>query len=91
MNDRAQHQIARGLAHEAVVHHLADHGCWTTNLNIPEDLMAMDEEWLRAAYDRVGLVICEPIQFGSWSNNPVSPAYANLNVQDLVVGVKPTR
>jgi hypothetical protein len=88
MNDWAQRQVASGLAHERLIHHLSESGCWTNNLNIPEDLMAMDEDWLRTEYDGVGLLIPEPILFGSWSNNSVSLEYANLNVQDLVMGVK---
>lgn len=88
INDHAKAVIANGKAGENIVHRLPDDDSWTNNPNIPEDLIAVDEQWLRTTYAKFGLKIREPIMFGNWADNPTSPAYQNLNRQDIVVAEK---
>lgn len=68
------------------VNHLMD-GYWTSNPAAPEDLVAVERDWLRSALDRSGLTV-RSWRPGSWSNHAVDPAYAGLNVQDIVVATR---
>ncbi len=88
MSEHAQREVQSGAARERIVHHLAESQCWTNNPNIPEDLMGVGEDWLRAAHANAGLAIAEPIRYGAWSNNDVAPEFAALNWQDIVVAAK---
>jgi SAM-dependent methyltransferase len=60
---------------------------WTSNPNMPEDLIALDEAWLRGAYAAAGLAVADPILRGSWAGAEVDPGLANINRQDIVVAV----
>jgi hypothetical protein len=51
--------------------------------DVPEDATAFPEAWVRAAYERVGLEIREPVRYGSWSGRRES-----LSFQDIVVAEK---
>lgn len=52
-------------------------------LETPEDAICFREAWVREAYAKYGLVIQEPIQYGSWSGieHP-------LDYQDLIIARK---
>jgi len=58
---------------------------WTNNPNIPEDLIALDEAWLRRAYADAGLSVDDPVLRGSWTGAEVDPGLVNINRQDIVV------
>jgi SAM-dependent methyltransferase len=58
-------------------------GYYTANLDVPEALVAYDEEAIRAAYERRGLSIVDPIRYGSWCERE-DP----LSFQDIVVATK---
>ncbi|HZP12807.1 MAG TPA: methyltransferase domain-containing protein [Nevskiaceae bacterium] len=88
MNEHARGELQSRRARENIVHHLAQAGCWTNNPNIPEDLIAVDEDWLRAAHASAGLSLEGPIRYGAWSNHEVAPEFAALNWQDIVVAQK---
>lgn len=88
MDEQAKRLVAEGKAAEAIVHALPDGVSWTSNPNIPEDLLAVDEPWLRGAYAQAGLSIAEPVMFGHWSGHATAPEYGNLNRQDIVVAAK---
>jgi SAM-dependent methyltransferase len=57
---------------------------WTNNPNIPEDLTALDEAWLRGAYAAAGLTI-ETVLRGGWTGAKVDPELVTMNRQDIVV------
>ncbi|MGK9164858.1 class I SAM-dependent methyltransferase [Inquilinus limosus] len=58
---------------------------WTTNPNMPEDMIALDEAWLRRAYADAGLAFTEPVLRGRWAGAKVDPGLFGLNWQDIVV------
>ncbi|MFE0756223.1 class I SAM-dependent methyltransferase [Inquilinus sp. NPDC058860] len=58
---------------------------WTTNPNMPEDMIALDEAWLRSAYTDAGLTWTEPVLRGRWAGAEVDPGLFILNWQDIVV------
>ncbi|WP_162146130.1 class I SAM-dependent methyltransferase [Inquilinus limosus] len=58
---------------------------WTTNPNMPEDMIALDEAWLRGAYADAGLAGVESVLRGRWAGAEVDPALFGLNWQDIVV------
>ncbi|HYI64438.1 MAG TPA: class I SAM-dependent methyltransferase [Allosphingosinicella sp.] len=89
MDERTKRLVADGTAGENIVHPLPGGASWTTNPNIPEDLLAVDEQWLRGAYEKAGLSIVEPIMSGHWSGHAAVPAYGDLARQDIVVAAKP--
>lgn len=86
MSERAKQQINSGATRERITHRVGEHA-WTYNPNIPEELIAVEEPWLRGAYQDAGLSI-ERAMFGGWSNNPVPAGFAGLNWQDIVVATK---
>jgi len=88
INDHAKREVAAGRAIWDVTHHLSDRGCWTTNPNVPEDMIGLEEDWLRSAYQEAGFAIDEPIRLGGWANRPVPSQYENLNSQDIVIARK---
>jgi SAM-dependent methyltransferase len=49
----------------------------------PEDVVAYEDVWVKQAYLDAGLVMKEPIRFGSWSGRPRPVSY-----QDIVVSRK---
>ena len=83
LDERARGEVRSGRSLYPVSHRMD--GYSTSNPTMPEDLIAVDHRWLLDAFDRAGLSIDE-LRPGSWSNNPVDPAYAQLNTQDLVIG-----
>lgn len=89
LNDQSKERIASGNTKLRLTHPLpGGHSC-TNNPNVPEDAIAVDEDWLRQTYISAGLVIREPIMFGAWSGNRIDQKYSNLNYQDIVVAERP--
>ena len=89
INEHAKSEVAAGRADWDVSHYLADTGCWTTNPNIPEDLIGLDEVWVRAAYKEAGLTLVEPIRLGGWANRDYPKELKRVREQDIVIAQKP--
>lgn len=58
-------------------------GCLTTNETTPESAIAYDEEFIKRLFDRLGLAIVQPINYGSWCERPKFLTY-----QDLIIAKK---
>jgi len=58
-------------------------GCLTTDKNTPEDAIAYDEKFVERLFDKHGLMITQPIHYGSWCKRPDFFEY-----QDLIVAEK---
>ncbi|HET9906563.1 MAG TPA: methyltransferase domain-containing protein [Anaerolineales bacterium] len=58
-------------------------GCVTIDKNTPEEAIAYEEEVVRNFFDGNGLVISQPIYYGSWCNRQKFVTY-----QDLIVAEK---
>jgi SAM-dependent methyltransferase len=82
LDEMARAEVRAGRSFYPVTHEMD--GYWTSNPTMPEDLIAVDHDWLLGALDRAGFSVDE-LRLGSWSNHPVDAAYAGLNVQDVVV------
>jgi SAM-dependent methyltransferase len=82
MNDQAQERIDAGEASQKITHKGDQY--WTTNPNIPEDLIAVGDDWLRDVLVRHGMEVSSML-YGEWSGNAVDPAIAHLNFQDIVI------
>lgn len=54
------------------------------NSDRPEDVIAFEEDYIRSVYKASGMVVEDPINFGSWSGR-ADP----LSFQDIVVAQKP--
>ncbi|EHB56265.1 Methyltransferase type 11 [Mycolicibacterium rhodesiae JS60] len=88
INPHAKSEVAAGTALWDVRFYLDAQKCWTNNPNIPEDLIGLEEDWLRGAYERAGLRIAEPLQLGGWAGRNVPDQFRNLNSQDIVIADK---
>jgi SAM-dependent methyltransferase len=62
-------------------------GFRTTNPNIPEDALAVNDQWLLDVQTKVGLKP-EPILYGDWSGHTINANLAIMNYQDIVVARK---
>lgn len=82
LDETARAEVRAGRSFYPITHELD--GFWTSNPTMPEDLIAVDHDWLLGAFDRAGFSMDE-LRFGSWSNHPIDATYAGLNVQDIVV------
>lgn len=89
VNDHAKREMQAGTAIWAVTHYLTGHKCWTINPNIPEDLIGLEESWLRSAYVEAGLAIEAPVRLGGWANREVPAEFKDLNSQDIIIAKKP--
>jgi hypothetical protein len=58
-------------------------GCVTIDKHTPEEAIAYEEEAVRRLFDQNGLVISQPIYYGSWCNRDKFFTY-----QDLIVAEK---
>lgn len=54
--------------------------CKTTNLDVPEDAIAYEEKFVMSLINKHGLIIDQPIQYGSWCGREIF-----LTSQDLVI------
>lgn len=85
--DEEAHAAVRSGRSLYPVAHQVD-GFWTSNPTMPEDLVAVDVDWLTACLDRNGLVV-EELRRGSWTGREADAAHADLGVQDVVVARRP--
>lgn len=86
MDDETHAAVETGRSLYPVAHRLD--GYWTSNPTMPEDLIAVDHDWLLGAIERSGLVLKE-LRRGSWTGREVDPTHADLSVQDVVVAQRP--
>jgi SAM-dependent methyltransferase len=86
MTEKSFAAVRDKIASERIEFEFAE-SCFTDNLNVPEDLTAFSEEWIRAAYESCGLEI-ETILFGSWSGDGEPRGFPMTNYQDIVVAKK---
>lgn len=82
LDDHARAEARAGRTFYPVTHEMD--GYWTSNPTMPEDLIAVDKDWLLGALDRCGFELRE-LRLGSWAGHEVDPEYRQLNVQDVVV------
>jgi len=61
--------------------------CRTTNPNMPEDALAMNDRWLQTVHEDVGLTP-QSILYGGWSGHTPHPGTAAINIQDIVIAKK---
>lgn len=61
---------------------------WTTNLNMPEDLISLDEGWVRKAHDDAGLAWTDMVFRGRWKGAPGHPVIPFMNWQDIIIARK---
>ena len=59
-----------------------DHGR-STHVNEPEAAVAFDESYIRTLYRTYGLIILDPVRYGSWCGRTT-----NVGYQDIIVAVK---
>jgi len=83
MTDDAFEAVRNGIATEKIEYELAD-GLFTDNKNVPEDLTAFRESWIRAEYAACGLAVDE-VLFGSWRGDGRQRSFPMSNYQDIVV------
>jgi hypothetical protein len=58
----------------------------TINKSRPEDAVAYDEKYIRSLYEKYGLVISEPIYYGSWCGRENF-----MSLQDMVLAYQARR
>ena len=59
----------------------------TTNPNIPEDAIAVNDQWLLDVLAHVGLK-AQDVLYGSWSGHAIDPNLALTNYQDIILAQK---
>jgi SAM-dependent methyltransferase len=82
LNSESLARIADGTSSMAFMHELD--GFRTTDLRTPEAAIALPEDFVRTCFTEAGLVVAEPIRYGSWSGRPDF-----LSAQDIVIAHKP--
>jgi len=82
LDDHAFAEIDAGRTLYPVQHRMD--GYWTSNPTMPEDLIAVERDWLEGALERAGLRLDE-LRPGSWANNAVDADFPQLNTQDVVI------
>lgn len=82
LDEFAKAEIHAGRSFYPVTHEFD--GYWTSNPTMPEDLIAVEHDWLVEALATAGFTVDE-VRLGSWSNHPVDPVYAGHSFQDTVV------
>lgn len=88
LNQNTQIKISSGKAFEKIVIRCQDGKSWTTNQNIPEDLIAVEEDWLRHVLSEHGLQIEEPIRYGWWRDRSNGDQQTSFSYQDKVIATK---
>jgi SAM-dependent methyltransferase len=73
--------IEGGLSEYGFGHELG--GCRVEYEDVPEAVVAYDEDVIRALYGRCGLSISEPIRYGRWCGRG-----GGLSRQDMIIAVK---
>jgi SAM-dependent methyltransferase len=64
LNEESRSLLAQGKSE--VDFRYSFENCLTTSLTTPEDAMGYPEEFVRELYSQTGLVLRDPIHFGSW-------------------------
>jgi SAM-dependent methyltransferase len=82
LNDESRALIAQGLS--SLPFRLPVEGGMTTNADQPGEAIAVDEVRVRDAHRASGLVVDDPLRYGSWCGRASSVSY-----QDIVVSRKP--
>lgn len=82
LNDESRPLVAQGRAAHDFRHRVEMY--MVENPDVPEQAIAFDEEFARAAYAKHGLAIVEPVRYGSWCRRATY-----LSFQDLVVAERP--
>ena len=62
-------------------------GFRTTNPNMPEDAIALEDDWIVRVQSQAGLE-ARPILYGGWSGHPVPAEFSHTNSQDIVIATK---
>ena len=81
LNEESTDLIRSG--HSTLDFHYEIEGCLTTNKNTPEDAIAYEEKLVRSLLNTHGLIIRQPIYYGSWCQRQNFFEY-----QDLIVAEK---
>ena len=58
-------------------------GYYSTVKDVPEQVIAFDEEFIRELYAKYGLAIREPVHYGSWCGRE-----RTMDFQDMVIAIK---
>jgi SAM-dependent methyltransferase len=83
MTDRAIAAVKGETATERIEHRVGE-SLFTDNKNVPEDLTAFEESWIRSAYESANLAIDE-ILYGSWIGDNAPKEFPMTNYQDIVI------
>jgi SAM-dependent methyltransferase len=81
LNPESMHLMESGVSRKIFGHDFG--GYRAEDADVPEKAIALEEAWVRALYERVGLHIVDPIHYGRWSGRKQF-----LSKQDIVVAVK---
>jgi hypothetical protein len=57
--------------------------CWTTNKDTPEEVVAYEETFIVGLYEKYGIKIQGPIQYGAWCGRG-----EYLSYQDIIIAGK---
>jgi SAM-dependent methyltransferase len=83
LNHESQQLIQQGRSAQDIRYPVE--GCMTKNPSAPEEAIGYMEDRVRALYKGVGLILDEPINFGTWCGRQVGMSY-----QDICVAHRPT-
>jgi hypothetical protein len=81
LNEEAAHLIQSGKSTQDFKYQLD--GCSTTNLEYPEAAIAYREDYIIGIYEKYGLNIAQPINYGNWCERDNFLSY-----QDIIVATK---
>jgi len=81
LNEQSEALIRAGRSTLPFLHKVE--GCLTTDKEYPEDAIAYDEGFVLKLFEKHGLKISQPIQYGSWCKRPTFLTY-----QDMIVAEK---
>jgi len=81
LNDESKALVSSG--HSALNFQYKLDGCLTVDQTFPEDAVAYDEEFVKELFEKHGLVINQPIHYGSWCGRQNFLTY-----QDLIIAEK---
>lgn len=85
MNAEAIARVKDGTTLQNIAH--AGDRYWTNNPNIPEDLIAVSDDWLRLEMEKTGMAV-DSILYGAWSGHAADDAMEQMNFQDIVIARK---
>jgi len=82
LNPESQRLIEQGQSAQDIRYPME--GCLTKNPSAPEEAIGYMEDRVRELYKGVGLILDEPINFGTWCGRP-----GGLSYQDICVALRP--